>query len=381
VTARSSWLLGAILLVAAVASSGCFGDTGTAAEDTAPGKRQGTTNRVAPPPVDQAEAERNLTRAQTKWHVHDLWGNQDILTLLEGDVVLPLNADAVGPNGFRSGRVEFTFPHGTLVPPEAGHLEVLVLFEAATGLPFTGLNLSYRDAGSENFTNLGPLDPASPVRIPVDFFSADVPHAGATAWGFVLEATPDARGMALANGTARVTITAHRAREVFLDPPHGSAFRGASIVPLLPDLPLLLSGAKLAEGKYLVERDGAAQVQPALASLAPRNGSIVPEGAKSVLVRVAWTGSAVAPFAVTYEEPNSPSAGTLTVLEEGADYRLFGLEVTPEMVDSPYAFRSVWRFHLHLEGPAGPVPKLPVTVTAWAAAVPPGDAAALIGNM
>lgn len=352
-----------LLLSAPVLAAGCL--TG-AAEEGDPLARAAVKPSGAYGPVPDPDA--NLSGAQRRWHFHDAWDEAHTLLLMDAPVVLPLQVDRVSaaPAMARSGRAVFTFPHGAIVPPETGVLRVGVAFEPAPGVPFTGLLLSYRAPNAQNYTSLGPVTPGEAVAIPVDWWTADVPHAKVSGWSFLLEAAPDARGVAVANGTARVTVEAERQRAVMIDPPHGDPWVRAPIRILLPETHANVSGVKLADGRYLVRSTDAVEARPALLEVHPPNGSLVPEATESVLVRVTWEGAAPVDLQVRYEEPNSPSGGLMMLVKEDARSRVFAVEISPKMADSPYAYTSTWTFSLETaDAPGSPNPDT-VTVTAWA---------------
>lgn len=364
------WLPLVVGLVLFVAGAGCV-------TDAADGPRPSPTKKALPGAQPVTDPGANLTSAQKRWHFHDAWDEASVLTLFDGPVVLSLQADQVGPAPFvaRSGRSQFTFPHDVLVPPETGHLAVTVTFQGAAGVPFTGLNLSYRPVSRDNFTPAGAVSLGEALRIPVDWWETDVPHAKVSGWAFLLEAAPDARGVAVANGTAHVTIQAARLREVMIDPPHGNPWLLSAVVPLTPSLSANTTGVKLGDGRYLVKAGAtSASVRGALLEFGPANGTIVPEGSASVLVKVAWKASAPVDLRVRYAEPNSPSEGLMALVEEGAGYRVFAVEAGPKMWDSPYAYRSTWRFTLETKGPEGIINPDIVTVNAWVSRTTPEEA-------
>jgi hypothetical protein len=293
------------------------------------------------------------------WHYHNYWGTLPYLALLNSNYSLPV-ADSNNPTvATHTASVDFTLPHGRIVPPETGEINATVFFNGTGGLPTTGLNFSYRPGGAVNYTTV-PVVSGKPFSIWVSYDQTDVPHQGSTMWVFRLSARAmrgnpllNATNPALANGTAHVVLVAWIGRPLLIDPPHFDHWFGRTSLPLV-GATVHINGTKLADARYLLVQDKEAFEAPGLATIPLENGSLVPEGASEVDAYVYW--NATAGFAkplLRYAEDNSPSNATLNPEIDRPGFRMFRVTIGQGMTDSPYVNKSTWRFTLLLDGQTG----------------------------
>jgi len=197
---------------------------------------------------------------------------------------------------------------------------------------------------------------------------ADAAHTGASGWSFRLLAGPDEHGLAVANGTVHVRAIAWLGRPIIIDPPHRDHWGGAEVLAMAT---ATFEGraTKTAQG-YVVAEGAAARTQESVLAIVPPNGTVVPEGATTIVVRLDWTQTAPLPvppgLAVAWREGQTLTSGLATKEETGSTFALYRILVDTKTVDSPYSARSVWRLDVVLEDTA-PAFDGKLTVQGWAA--------------
>ncbi|MHB8584440.1 MAG: hypothetical protein ACYDDF_01185 [Thermoplasmatota archaeon] len=337
-----------------------------------------------------------LTENQ-RWHYHNYWGNSPSLVLLNANLTLPVVQPSAVSAQPRTATIEFSLPHGHIVPPETGEINVTIFFNSTVPDTSTGLNFSYRPGGAVNFTGRHVV-PGKAFSLWVDYDQTDVPHQGSTMWRFRLgpesvaapvtpgptptppvnppngtppiPAAPPAPDPAFANGTAHVIIVAWMGRPLLIDPPHFDHWLGRTTVPLV-EATINASDAMGPSGKDVHMTSAGATIQPYVAEIPLPNGSLVPEGSGDVTIMLFWnaTGGMAKP-GLAYAEDNSPSNGTLTPVEEKAGYRLYKVPIKTGMTDSPYVNKSTWRFDILVDGQPGTVLDGVVSLHAFANRAP-----------
>lgn len=342
-----------LALACSLALSGCF-SSGSTTEPA--GKDSGSTTPAKKPTTTTApRKDPNL-----RWHYHNYWGTSSEIVLMDVNLSLPVvrtDRLVVAP---RTAVVEFTLPYGKIVPPEAGELNVTIRFAPTGGLPFTGLNFSYRPGGAVNFTGMK-AEPGKPLSIPVTYDQTDVPHRSTSAWKFRLG--PEVvNGLGVANGTAHISVAARIGRPLLIDPPHFDQWRGRTAIPLAI-VEANVSAVKLADDRYAVSDVGSdamglpsprSDALPYVLEIPLPNGSLVPERTFQVVVHLFWnlTQGSAKPM-LAYAEENSPSNGTLQPAGETETSREYRVPIKIGMTDSPYANASTWRFYVLVEGTPG----------------------------
>lgn len=338
-----------VLLVAlALAASGCF-SAGSTVEPQS--KDPGSKTPIKPGTVGATPAKPKRD-PNLRWHYHNYWGASSSLVLLDDNLTLPLVRTDRLSLAPRTATIEFSLPYGRIVPPETGELNVTITFAPTGGLPFTGLNFSYRSGGATNFTGMK-AESGKAITIPISYDQTDVPHRGSTAWRFRL-GPETLNGLAAANGTAHVVVEARIGRPLLIDPPHFDQWRGRTAIPLAI-VEANVSATKLADDRYALADPDArtADVLPYVLEIPLPNGSLVPERTKEVVVHLFWNTTTMGKPALAYAEENSPSNGTLQPTADGDGKREYRIPIGVGMSDSPYANQSTWRFVVLIEGPPG----------------------------
>lgn len=339
---RGAVALGLVLLGAALA--GCVDN---ADEKPPPSKlRDEKGGATGSDGATTSTPPRTNISSSKRWHFHNYWGLSDNLVLFDGDVALAPEAAVAGKTP-KVGIGTFTPKDGTIVPPETGRITFEVTWNGT--LPERPLNVSYRAANMTDFLDAGPALPG-PAEIAVAEPMADAAHTGRSAWTFRLEAAPDERGVAVANGTVHLRAVAWLGRPIIIDPPHRDQWAGKTVLAL-GESAFEGRAAKTAKG-FVVQSGAETTTSDAVMKLVPPNGTVVPEGAASILVRLDWTLTAplpVAPaFVVRWSETQNGAAGEAAKETGGATFQVYRIPIDAKSTDSPYGDRSTWAFALDL---------------------------------
>lgn len=336
---RGAVLLAVLLLAAALA--GCAENT-----DTPPPSKLRDEQDPAGGASSTATQPRATISSSKRWHFHNYWGLSDNIVLFDAEVGIAPDVAVAGKTP-KFGAGAFAPKDGTIVPPETGRIVFTVTWNGT--LPERPLNVTYKAANMTAFLDAGPALPG-PAEVAVLEPMADAAHTGESGWRFRIEAAPDERGVAVANGTVHVRAVAWLGRPIIIDPPHRDQWNGASVVAL-GETAFEGRAAKTAKG-FVVQSGATTTTSDAVLKLVPANGTVVPEGAASILVRLDWTLTAplpVAPaFVVRWSETQTGAMGEAAKETGGATFQLYRIPVDSKSTDSPYGDRSTWTLALDL---------------------------------
>ncbi len=315
----------------------------------------------APAPAAGPQAPRDGS------HVHDYWNGATQLVLYDGAVPVTVahnhmfdeppraqhthSCDESIDSTSQGGSVKFALPPGDIVLPGTHHMDVTLAWDAPA---VTAVRLMYRppthDHGHDEhahghhggFSDAGPMPNGQPRSIPLTPEMADLGHETRSRWAFFICA--DTQEPNLAEGSVQMTIVAHRAEELPLDPPHPDHWAGAQA---------LLLGQVAWQGESLAAGN---QGQDHWIQVPVVHGHIVPSDTDHIMV-LAWingtsaTDPALASALNLYYKDSTVPDWVYTRDEgvrEGALVR-FAIPIEEaDMTDSPYAQQSNWDFWLHL---------------------------------
>jgi len=335
------WLILAAL-VAAPALAGCASN--------APDEplKTGSSNSNSPAPTTSGSSATPTAGTQTKaerWHFHDYWNGEPVITLFDDTVTLEPTARADLTGGLS---VVFALPKGTIVPPETGQLDLSVAWAGTAG---GRLNLTYRPADTSAFQPGGDLANGGTSIILTSESMTDVPHRARSLWAFNLTAAAPAADAAsaepgVAGRDVRVVITATIGRPLFIDPPHLDWWQGTDAFALVAAYQGEVTTAITPAGNLSLDAPRQ-QADAQTISVHADAGRIVPEGTQTIIARLAWTSQAPSTtLALAYAEDNEGTSGPAEVLEDAAGERWFSIAVAPGQTDTTYSNRTTWRFYV-----------------------------------
>ncbi len=349
-----------ILLVSGTVLAGCLGEderpakTPDRAKKASTNPAAGSSGSDASKPKSQDEMNESMGK---RWHFHNYWGLNPNLTVFDGVVTLsPQNLSAaVVPTVVAVGGVKFGLPYGRIIPPETGTVTVTILYNASPALG--EIDVSYKPANLAKFVPAGTVAAGGSVAIPTTEPMADVPHRGRSVWEFRLASANKERTPTSAVGDVHVVVVATIGRPIFVDRPHIDHWKGLDLLPVLADERLARAAKTPREHPYLdLNASSGTEFRDSLAEFLPANGSVVPEGTRTLLARLQWTGTLPSDpslLALEFIEENSGAFGAGKLVADNAGERLYKIEVSPRQTDNPYGNQSTWRFLVMLEGQAG----------------------------
>ena len=373
---RVAALAGLLLIVPAFA--GCMGEEKPAAraDPIKPGST-GTSSTASPSAGATTTAPKPKAPSE-RWHFHDYWGMSPTITLVDAYVTLE---PTTGGDGMPALSALIALPQGTIVPPETGFLTLNATWNHTTsGL----LNLTFRPADSNDFLVAGDMAPGVPFQVNVTESMADVPHRQQSFWRFNLTAKPGGTPPQMPTREVRVVINATIGRPLFIDAPHVDWWAPGEVIPLVAGASGRFQGATTqAANVSIPDPTGVSPTaaRPAAVTAPQRvpvdEGRIVPEGARSVVVSLAWeTQAPEGRLKVAWKEGNSLSEGVMEILVDGDKARVFAIPVTPGQTDTTYSNRTTWEFRV-LPDAEPAVFSGTYTLTAWTSRLAPEAAAAM----
>lgn len=223
----------ATLLLLAGGSAGCVASNeGEDDADAGPGSGEGD-DPVGPhgegdaPPVDAKRGPASGNGTGNRPHLHDYWGDQDRVTLFDGEVDLS-EPDPFGWSFARLyfektpalGGAEWLMPDGATVYEGTGQLDVTASWDDPR---VTSLGLSHRSPASQERSSWAALTSGKPHAIEVTPDMTDMPHTTTSRWAFYF-APAEAPGVAM--GPIRLKVDIVRMRDVGLFPAHPDLFEG-----------------------------------------------------------------------------------------------------------------------------------------------------------
>lgn len=321
-------LLVALSLVA-LALSGCTDDTPVPDDgEPEPG--------VVTDPTDYSYLQNGTDGAG--WHVHDYWGGQDRLQLLDQE-----------DPGCTGCTVSYSGDHGTTIGsflPEPDHvvpqgtawLHATATWDIESG-DYDGVGLWVQTANGTDFAFVGELEQGQPLTFNSTHGDNDPPHQTLSLWEFQVRAMPpDGDGSSASTFSSTLRVEVERGLEIPPWPPHPDFWDGAT--------ELILD-----EASYTVTYDTQAGLVWYCAGCVGGpyldDGVVVPFDADVVVIDVEATSELPITFGL---RAHGADTRTYTELEPTLDepfHKTWRMETAEHFADSPYAKRSFWAFNLY----------------------------------
>lgn len=355
--ARAVCGVAALLLVQGLLA-GCLGG-GDGAGPRGPAAAEGAPPGDAPAPgtpQEEGGATGGADRGQRP-HVHDYWGGERVVTLMEERVPVMLfhnhlmdeppreqhthGCDETLASTSQGGSRKFSLPPGQIVLPGTQALEFFFTW-ADRGI--TGIRFLYRPADAHDFVDGGAVASGTVLRIAVTPQMADAGHTTLTKWAFFLCADSSAAPADAAQGEVALSVVAFRAPELPLEPPHPDRWLGF-------DRLRIAEAAWSATSVSALNKGEGAWLQVPLPQ-----GALVPPGATGVRINVTYGSSS--PLAVLdagdvilyYRDSSVPEwVYRIANAKSDASGGLgFDIAVDHDMVDGVYAQHSNWDLWLRI---------------------------------
>ena len=362
----------AALIVGAV-FAGCAGDSDQGQPLQGGSASSGVVTSDPPTPIVTPTPKPTSQR----WHFHDYWKGSPTLTLFDGNVTLNATVSDAGTPALSA---LLLLPNGVIVPAETGSLTVNASW--AQTAPGGAVNLTYKPADSNGFFGAGMLANGKPVVVNTTESMCDVPHRQESLWKFNLTAAPDGTPPGLPARDLHVIITATIGRPLFIDPPHVNWWIGSNVLPLVDGAKGDVFTATTAASNLTILTSPAAAgaaPSPASARVPVDDGRIVPEGAKTVIAVLNWSSQAPnQKLSLRYEESNLPSTGPMQLSKDGANSRVFTLDVRAAMTDTTYSNHTTWAFDVVPDGQT-PAFQGTFTLVAWVTELSAAESIATLG--
>lgn len=307
-------------------------------------------------------------------HIHDYWGEQTEITIMDESVDLrELDGDAflftfggawdqyVAPiywANVRNGEYRIPLPEDVeppaLVYPGAERVEVTFRWDDSPPMPPT-YALWYAPANDNSFVELEEHGTDEPWTIDVLPGMADNGHQTVSLWEFLLVTGNDAREApdyrpAAVTETIQVTIKVYKGDEVPLEPPHPEFWSEGDEL-LLRD-----------HGDNPIEREINC-VFCGHPVMYLRDGAIVPPGTGKLLVELDWSYSQADGSALDqdyelywntgqYDPDDRPRSewDTSTATSKDGSFKTWEIEVEKADTDAFYQKKSMWRFGIVQSG-------------------------------
>ena len=321
--------LPALLAVAGLLLSGC------ASEDPAP------VEDVAPSVITDPTQGLNDTGA----HIHDYWGNQDRLTVVEA--THPGGGEPGTGPGFANGEdiVVRTFlpDSGHVFPQGTAAVEATFTWTDDELDSYAAPELWMKTAGQNETKEVASIANGEPVTLEVGAPAADLPHQLLSAWVFELRmSSPEPMPLRF-KGAVTLKVDAIRGLPLPLFPAHPDPWKGAA------ELPLLSAEADLSYFEDLGDGGCNGMACPTLHR--PDSGAIVPTSAGYVEVVVVT--STPQPVQLLYHSASSREFSVAQPLLVEGQMLTYELPIETGG-DGPYATQSQWEFKV-LPEPNGPL--------------------------
>ena len=302
------------------------------------------------PAVEEVEGPTVITDPtqglnDTGAHIHDYWGNQDRLTVV--DLTHPGGGEPGTGPGFANGQdivVRTFLPESThVVPQGTASVEVTFTWTDDDLDAYTDPVLWMKTAGQNATAEVGPVASGEAVAVAVGAPDADLPHQLLSAWVFELRmSSPDPMPLRF-KGAVALKVDAVRGLPLPVFPAHPDPWKGET------ELPLFSAAGELSYSEDL--GDGGCNGMSCPTLLRPDSGAIVPTSAS--VVRIVVVTSTPQPVQLLYHSALAREFGVAEpVLAEGQ--RLTYEIVVDGGGDGPYATQSQWEFKV-LPEPAGPL--------------------------
>ena len=309
--------------------AGCIGED---APTAAVAENQPTT--VVTRPDDVAA----LKNSSSGWHVHDYWGGQTRLTVINEEISVVERC-----NGCEDGmRFRFRGEPGMIVPGGTAELEVEASWKERGQSAYEPPELWVKTAADREPWRVAPLENGRPLRINTTNDWNDPPHQILSRWEFWV-VFPSENGTYNFDGTIRLFAEAIRGGDIPPFPPHQDLWNGLSELVVLDTQ----ASALQIENRL----DNWRMCGPCIDAHVPHDGVLVPWDSREVVITLrSYSALPLLGLKVhgadTWEM--TEAYGELSL----PDAMVFRVPVTPQSGDSPYARQSLWEFLVHVAAPA-----------------------------
>lgn len=282
----------------------------------------------------------NATGANAdKPHLHDYWGGQDRLLLLDVDGTNP-------QPGFVGGAdvpIQTWQPDsGSVVPQGTASVEVTFTWTPESTDVHGPTSLWVKTAANNQTTLVGPIEAGQTVAVPSTNAANDLPHQLLSAWTFELHAEPDPTlGAVRFKAPVHAKVEVVRGLDIPLYPGHPDRWNGASELLLLDDAQTLA---------YMQDPgDGGCDGLSCSRVHVPADGAIVPPETSFVLAELTVARGATG-IALAYHGAEGRSFQVAEPTSTEGNTRTYLLPVEAN-ADGPYAIQSQWEFTTRITGP------------------------------
>lgn len=316
-----------LLAAVAILLSGCSGS---------PGDADGTSSvTTVTNPADLSA----LNGTDQGFHLHDYWGGNDRLTVLDqqANVQFALNGGDYG---------EFIFfpDEGAVVPQGTSAAEVVVTWHDNLPGMYGDVELwvkTQADAAPESFEV---LSSGSRVTFPTVLADADLPHQVLSAWEFALHIkSPANQPSQPATGNARsfnlvvnMVVEVVRGLDLPLFPAHPDHWQNATELPLI-------DGARGDTLLWVYGPPGCGFCSGGIVVVDPDAGRRVPVDAAAVEVTMTYSKDTPTGLALLYHGADAREWMDAPVSSDDGGKRIHVIPVEGNG-DGPYAAQSLWEF-------------------------------------
>lgn len=279
------------------------------------------------------------------WHVHDYWGGQDALTVMDSEHGWHGACFGSCPDGFDWGPVR---PQtDAVVPQGTAYLHITVTWtdrevhEAGYG----DVELMVQSAKDDEPYVVGTIQSGVPFNLTSSNDMNDPPHQRLSLWAFGLNILPrDGQADLEFDAAIELNVVAHRGLEIPEWPPHPDHWNGADTLNIM---------APQTASTLMYEKTDTSRVcyVGCLERHDVDDGMIVPWDTEAVVVTIEYGPGIPAFLALDYHgadqwamKPAPASTVGDTPLQQ-----VFRIPLDLDG-DSPYALQSLWEFRVTADG-------------------------------
>lgn len=275
-------------------------------------------------------------------HLHDYWGGQDRITVLDATQPSP-----VGYAGTAVPVARFRPEPGSVVPQGTASVAVTVSWTTQPDDLVGGFEVQVKTAGSDRFESLGMVEQGQTLDLETGHPDNDLPHQALSGWLVDILVHPDPlSGVAHYYGDTTVKLEANRGLDIPLYPGHPDRWEGRR------DIELLRHEQDVAFfGDPRSTFRGCLGNETCLGALRPPQGAMVPDGAATVEVTLAWDTPEPAALGLAFHAADSDEFVEVLPSQSGPSSRTYSILVQRGMEDGPYTQQSLWEFVPYIAGP------------------------------
>ncbi len=308
--------------------------------DTPPPQELEEETCVVEDATDFSCAEEDQAIGAQRAHVHDYWGGQDSLMIMD-------DVDFMGAFTIRGDYMFMMRPEADVVIPQGTqYVDVTIGFEDLLPGTWSEPVLWLRTAGTSEPIEIAPIVAGEPIRFESTNEHNDLPHQRLSAWEFFVEIQPDnAPGIVFMQTNVHMTVEAIRGLEIPLFPGHPDQWGGQDMIDLLDiTAPAPFWWDDPAGNNWCL-------IGPCPKLIKPDEGLVVPWDADHVEVRIQHDGptSQQTAFTLAYHGADTREFTAVQPDTDTAAERVYRIPVDGDG-DGPYALQSLWEFRLIHDG-------------------------------